>query len=175
MARLLPVGEGAVGRVDHRDQVLHDHVLERAAVEPRPGPARLRPALARRGVPLLHDDDHRHGLLLRDQVVQDEVHVPLPGPPGLVLAAAVLQVEHRVPLLRVGVVARRRVHHDVPRLAGHLGLVPPRADLAVRHVLGVVEVHALLGDLDPARRLAGAEEGVAAGVVHSARRPRGSA
>ena len=89
----------------------------------------------------------------------------LPDPAGFVLAAAVLQVEDGVALLLIGVVAGRRVHHDVARLPRHLGLVPARADLAVGHVLGVVEIHALLGDLDPARRLAGAEEGVAAGVV----------
>ena len=46
-----------------------------------------------------------------------------------------------------------------------LGVVPALADLAVRHVLGEVEVDALLRDLDPAGLLAGPVERLARGVI----------
>ena len=41
-----------------------------------------------------------------NQVVEDEVGVVLADPAGLVLAAAVLQVEHRVAFLQLGVVVK---------------------------------------------------------------------
>jgi hypothetical protein len=91
--------------------------------------------------------------------------VPLLAPSGFVLTAAVLQVEYRILLLRIGVVVRRGVYHHIPLLARHRRLVPPRADSPWAR-LDVEKVHSLVGDFDPARRLAGAEEGVAAGVVH---------
>ena len=39
-----------------------------------------------------------------------------------------LQVEDGIALLPIGVVARRRIHHDVPWFPRHLGVVPARAD-----------------------------------------------
>ncbi len=118
------------------------------------------------GVALLHDHEHRLRLLRGDQVVQDEAHAALVRPAGLVLAAAVLEVEDGIARLAIGVVAGRGVDEDAPPVLGRLREVPALADLAVRHVLGQVVVDALLRDLDPAGVLAGAVERLARGVVH---------
>ena len=69
----------------------------------------------------------------------------LPDPAGLVLAAAVLQVEHRIPLRPLLVVTGRRVDQRVAPRAGHLRVVPDLADLSVRHVLDRVVGRAGLG------------------------------
>ena len=44
-----------------------------------------------------------------DQVVEDEVGMALPDPAGLIFAAAVLKIKHRVTRLGLRVIARRRV------------------------------------------------------------------
>ena len=92
--------------------------------------------------------------------------MPLAHPAGLVLAAAVLQVQHGIALLRLLVVARRRVDQRVAPRAGHLREVPDLAHLAVRHVLDRVVRRAGFRHLDGARVLAAAEERTAAGVGH---------
>ena len=64
-----------------------------------PGPALRRPEripAGARGVAVVHDDDHGNGLLLRDQVIEDQVGVALEDPSGLVFARAVLEIENRI-------------------------------------------------------------------------------
>ena len=111
-----------------------------------------------------HHHDHRLGLALGDQVVEDEVGAPLPDPAGLVLAAAVLQVEHGIARPGLRVVAGGQVDQRVPPRPGRLRRVPDLADLSVRHVLDRVVVGARLRHLDGARVLAPAEERMAARV-----------
>ena len=89
-----------------------------------------------------HHDDHRLRLLRGDEVVEDELGVAAPAgvgarPRGVVVAAAVVQVEHRIPRLAVGLVARRQV--DVhPLLFPGVVRVGRLLDLAVGDVgLGV--------------------------------------
>ena len=175
---VLAVRDGAIGRVDHRDEVLDHHILERAE---HPAEVGARGRLAgcgrsgwagKRGrvagptrVALLHDDDHGPGLPLGEQVVEDEADPPLVRPAALVLAAAVLQVQHRVARVALGVVAGRGVDEDAPPPVGRLRVVPALADLAVWHVLWEIVIHALLGDLDAAGHLAGAVIRLARGVV----------
>ena len=173
---VVAVRDRAVGRVDERDEGLRHVVLERLG-HVLHGLPHLRRAERLSGqvgrdlagaprVAVGHHDDHRLAASRRDQVVEDEVRASLADPAGLVLAAAVLQVEHRVARLRLLVVVRREVDERVAPGAGHLRVVPDLAHLAVRHVLDVVVVDARLGDLDGARVLAAAEERVAALVVH---------
>ena len=66
------------------------------------------------GAAIRHDDDHRHGLPVRKQVVQQEVGRGEALPLRLVAADAVQQIEDRVFLVRG--VARRRIDlHLAPR------------------------------------------------------------
>ena len=54
------------------------------------------------GIQVVHHDNHRFGLLLGDQVIQDEIDVALRVPALLVFAPAVKQVENRVAVARIG-------------------------------------------------------------------------
>ncbi len=179
----LAVRDGAIGRVDHRDQVLDHHLLERAEHPAEVGPRGRSGVLPGRGrrrrrrtgcggrvagptrIAPLHDDDHRPGFPLGDQVVHDEGHVPLPRPARLVLAAAVLEVQDGIAHLGVVVVTGRGVDEGATPLLGRLRVVPALPDLAVRNVLREIEVDPLLGDLDAAGVLARAVERVARRVV----------
>ena len=67
-----------------------------------------------------HHDDHRLRASTGDQVVEDEVGMPLPDPASLIFAAAVLKIQHGIPRLRLRVVARRRIDEGVPPTPGDL-------------------------------------------------------
>src|ERR1039457_1707068 len=118
------------------------------------------------GVTVSHDNDHWVCGSGRDQVVEDEVRMALLDPPGFVFPAAVLQVEHRVAHLRRRIVAWRRVHQRVPPVAGHARVVPDLPNLAVGNVLWKVIGCTRFRNLDRARVLAAAVEGMAAGIAH---------
>ena len=112
------------------------------------------------GVEVVHHDDHRLGLPGRNQVVHDEIHVPLGEPAGLIFAPAVQQIQNGIARFGVGPVVRRRVDETAAPLGGHLGEIPLLADAAARYILGAVVVHGVgLGDLDSAILPAGSEEG----------------
>src|SRR4051794_15251205 len=121
---MLAVRERAVGRVDGRDDVLDHHLFERAR---RPWACSrdwpLRRLTRLRSKPAIHDDEHRYDASVREQVVQDEIDLPLAGPAGLVLATAVLQIEHRVAYLRRGVIAGRCVDEETSPLPGDGGVI----------------------------------------------------
>src|SRR5262249_51635820 len=85
-------------------------------------------------------------------------------PAPLALAGAVLQIQNRVPDTS-GIVTRGRVHVGTPPHRRDLGIVPVGSHLAVRNILGVVEIDTLFWNLDPAAVLVPAEEGLAAGIV----------
>ena len=173
---VVAIGERPVGRVDERDQRLRDVVLERLrhVLHGLPHLGRAERLAGQVGYGLAglpsvavgHHDDHRPATAGRDQVVEDEVRTPLPDPPGLVFAAAVLQVEHRVTRLRLLVVVRREVDERVTPGAGHLRVVPDLAHLAVGHGPDRVVVRAGLRHFHGARVLAAAKERVTAGVAH---------
>ena len=88
----------------------------------RRSPARARARRSRVGRPwaadaaVFHHDDEGLGFALGDQVVHDQAGVALAAPAGFIFAPAVLQIEHRIALARVLVVAGRRVNEDVARL-----------------------------------------------------------
>ena len=176
IARCSRSGIGPEGRIDERDQGIGDvrlegrrhllhHPLARFRRGRRRGAGRARGRLA--GAPRVaigHHHDHRFGLALGDQVVEDEVRAPLPDPAGLVFPAAVLQVEHGIAHLDLRVVAGRQVDQRVAPATGRLRRVPDLTDLPVGHVLDRIVVGASLRHLDGAGVPAPTEERVAAGV-----------
>ena len=90
-------------------------------------------------------------------------------PAALVLAHAVLQVQHRVFLVALLIFGRGIDIAGADRLLD-LAPVLALAHLAVRNgrIEGVVRGHfRLLGNLDAARLLAAAVEGLAVGIVHA--------
>ena len=109
-----------------------------------------------RGIATLHDHDHRLDFAGGDQVIQNEVGMTLPRPAGFIFSAPVLQIEHRIPKLLIGIVTRWSIDQQMPCFPRHLGVVPERTHLPVRHVLDVMEIDAGLRDFDAARRFAGA-------------------
>ena len=90
----------------------------------------LRPAVG-------HDDDHRHGLAVGDQVVEQDVGLGEALPLRLVAADAVQQVEHGI-LLVLRVAGRRVDVHLAPR-ADRLRVVLDHLQLAVRDRLAPLE------------------------------------
>jgi len=95
------------------------------------------------------------------------LHAPLGAPAALVLAGAVLQIQHRVARGSVVVIARRRIDQRPPPGARGSGPVPVRAHGAVRHILRMVvgSRRGILGHLDAAALAAIAKERLAARVV----------
>ena len=75
-----------------------------------------------------HDDDHRHGLLVGVQVVEDHVGRTAPRPLVLVAADAVQEIENRI-FLVLGV-ARRRVDLRLSLRADRRRVVLDRLQLA---------------------------------------------
>ena len=166
---MFTVGERAERAVDGRDQVVDHHLLEgrEDETERAPRPRWLRRLLTRfHRVTFVHDNDHRHSLLRGDQVVQDQVRAPLFRPARLILAAAVLQVQHGIPRLQIVVVIRWRVHERPPPRRHRLRVVAEVAHLSVWRVLHRVIVHPRLWNLDAAELPPHPEERVATRVRH---------
>src|SRR4029453_6717082 len=99
-----------------------------------------------------------------DDVVNNDVVASLPDPAGFIFSATVLQVEHRVTLLRLRIVVRRKVDERMAPRAGDLRVVPDVAHLAVGHVLNGVVSRTRLGDFNHAGVAGAAKEGFAAGI-----------
>ena len=158
------IGDGAEVGVDERNEIVDEHLLERAEVER--ASARTRHSAVRRAgrsrrsvrwprageriAAVFHRDDERLRFSLGDQVVHDQSGVALAAPARFILARAVLQIEHRIALARVLVVIRRRVNESVPVRVARLREVMNLAELAVRHVLERVEVRVLRRNFDRA-------------------------
>src|SRR5205823_5581194 len=98
-------------------------------------------------------------------VVHDEIHPALRHPASLILARAVLQVEHRVPRTRAGVVTGRSVDERPPRRSGGPAVIPEGPHLAMRNVLRVIEIDSLFRDFHTAGGLAVSKVRLARGVV----------
>lgn len=98
------------------------------------------------GIAVGHDDDHRLGLALRDEVVHDLCGTTEVGPCFLVAACSVEEVEDRVLLLAL-LIACGGVDGEATLLHAERGAgVPDLADVAVGDVLYGVEVALLTGD-----------------------------
>ena len=83
-----------------------------------------------RDVAVGHDDDHRLGFAVGDQIVQDHVGFAGPGPGSFDLTVAMQEVEHGI-LLRAGLVPRRRVDIEHARRLELLGIVEVHVDSSV--------------------------------------------
>ena len=159
---VVAVGDGAVVRVDVRDDLLDHHLLEGVEVE-HAGGLMLRRIGERRGA-ALHHDDHRDGFLGGDHIVHNIVELALGAPTSLVLARSVEQVEHGILLVGLQVIVGREIDVAGPPGLGKLGPVFLDTDLSVRYFLLEVIVHAGLGYLDAAGPVARAEEETAVRV-----------
>ena len=129
------VASRAVVRLDERDDVLQQLVVERIL-----GRIRGHHLAARRRPAGRHDDDHRHGLLLGEQVVEDVVGAADGRPRDGGVAAAMNQVEHREAAGALLVSGRRVDVHLAARVAERLCHVADEPDGAVRHVARLGEV-----------------------------------
>src|SRR4030095_3461538 len=74
----------------------------------------------------IHDGNHRNGLLLRDQVIENEPGPPLLNPTALVFTRAMLEIKHRVTSASILVVARRSVHIGFTPFARDFGRITLR-------------------------------------------------
>ena len=128
--------------LNERDAVGEDHVVVLAGVE-------VRVAV---GVDLhhgvVHYDDERNCLALCEQVVHDEVDLSEMYPDGLVLAAAVLQVEYGILGVKIVPVFGRRVDIAALPLACHCGEEVLLGYSSVGNVLDEEEFLIHVGDLD---------------------------
>jgi len=187
------IGKGAEVRIDVGDEVLgHDPPEARGEVEaaapahtsgPLACSSTARSASGRRcsarlgcrsasapcaagtaDAAVLHHDDEGSGLALGDQVVHDQARPALAGPARLVLAAAVLEIQHGIAGGRILVIVRRCVDEDATRRIGDLGGVEDLSHLSVGDVLECIEVLILGGTLHAAAATAGPVEVQAAGV-----------
>ena len=70
-------------------------------------------------------------------------------PDPLILAAAVLQIQHRVARGGVGLISRRGIHEDVTPGIGCLGKVVLDEHIAVRHIFQVIKIDAGSGISKP--------------------------
>ncbi len=81
------------------------------------------------GATIRHDDNHRHGFVVRDQIVEQPVGCGETLPFGLITADSVQQIEHRILLiLRV---PRWRIDIHLARGADRLGVVLDHLQLAM--------------------------------------------
>ena len=164
---VLAVRLHAEGLLDVRDDLVEEDGIEGGAEILHGLPLLGAEAVA--AVAVVHHHDHRDALAGGDAVVHDVGHVALLVPAALVLAHAVLQVQHRI-LLGALLIFGRSI--DIAGADRLLDVAPvlALAHLAVRdgRVESVVRGHfRLLGNLDAARLLAAAVEGLAVGVVHA--------
>ena len=182
------VAVDAVVGLDHRDEILLQDALEGTGeVHAGEGVAALRTLALGRSLrarctggrtlrtrvvgavgvgTIIHHDDERDGLAGGDEVVHDDAGTALLRPAVLIFAAAVLQVEHRVFLVRILFVLGRGVDVAVAHRAGHGRVVVHLADLALGNVLQGVEVLVRRGDVDAAAPAGGAVVIEAARIRH---------
>ena len=87
-----------------------------------------------------HHDDHRDHLARGEQVVQDPACGAHAGPGGVVVAAAVDEIQHRQ--FRVGLlIPGRRPDVQAAHFAQGLGEVEPLRDRSVRNILDIAFAH----------------------------------
>ena len=91
------------------------------------------------GVAVGHHHNHRLGLALRDEVVQDLRRAPQSHPSLLVTTGAVQEIEDGI-TLAAGFITGRSVDRHAAFLAQRGAVIPHTAHRAVRHIVHFVEV-----------------------------------
>ena len=115
---MLAVGISAECLVNHRNQILDNHIIERSSIVA----ALFIYILAWTGnerllyIATLHDNNHRLSLAFCYQVVHDVLHHSLLAPARFVFAHAMLQIEHRIALGGVGFIFGRGINHGAAEL-----------------------------------------------------------
>ena len=144
------LADGAVVIVDEVDDI-HETLLHRGlgaalvegvavgGVHTLMPPARR--SVARR-VAVGHDNNHRHGPALGDEVVHDLRGAAKVAPGGLVTAVAVQQIHHGEAALAV--VGSRQINGHAALLAQRAAVVPNARQRAMGHVVHLIEM-ALIG------------------------------
>ena len=137
MPRVRPDGVGGLDRGDEEVQQVALELREAGRVGLGEDAIRRRHAVVRQGPAIGHHHDHRDGLAVGDEVVQDGVGPHVAGPFVLVAADAVQQVEHRIAALAR--VAGRQIDQRLAPPAGDARLVaerlhPARSDAGPRFV-----------------------------------------
>src|SRR6185369_2129059 len=92
----------------------------------------------RRTAAIFHDHDHGFRLARGDQVIEDEVHLSLHGPAALILASAVLQIEHRISGVGI-VIAGRRIDICLPPRVADFREVRAYPNIAMWNILRIVK------------------------------------
>ena len=116
---------------------------------------------------VIHPDDEGHCLAGGDEVVHDDARLALCAPARLVLAHAMLQVEHGEFLCGVGIILVGQVDVAVAHLLLHCRPVVHLVDGALRHVFHCVELLVGGGHVDAATPAAGTIEVSAVRVGHA--------
>ena len=94
---MIAIGNGAEMGINVRQHFLDEDLFDRgvrfrarrAAAGRLMGRRLIRQRHRSDGIKSIHDDEHGLGLAGVDEIVQDEIRVPLPRPIGLILPAAV--------------------------------------------------------------------------------------
>src|SRR5581483_4675443 len=82
-----------------------------------------------------HHDKHRLGFALGNQVIHDDVGAADRAPSTGIVAVAVKQVEHRIALLGVRVIARRSVNVVIAIIIRYSRSIEVTMNLAVWHII----------------------------------------
>ena len=117
------------------------------------------------GVPIGHDDNHGLAASRRDQIVENEVRATLPDPTRLILSATMLEIEHRIVHLGLGVIVGRKIDERVPPRSRHLRVVPNLTHLSVGHILNRIVSRTWLRNLHCTRVLASAKKRMTVGIA----------
>ena len=97
---MLAIGDRTVGGIDQWDEILDDDVFEcgRTSAGSSSRRSGVRCSCARPGsVAVVHDDDHGHGLLCSDQIVENHIRHAALGPLlSFIAANSVQQIQHGI-------------------------------------------------------------------------------
>ena len=159
------IRESAEVGVDVGNQVLDDHLLERAEVERPVRPGRRPPSGWATDAAVLHHDDER---LAFPSAIRLSIIKPVwPGGPNLFHLRR-RRVADRAPgsVCSCPVVIGRRVNVDVTRLVAGFREVIHLAQLPMRHILERVEIRVLRRNLNRAAPATGAVEVVTVRIGH---------
>ena len=125
---VLRIGNGAVFSVDERHALTNDNF--RSVSHRKDIRFELTVCVAGIG-----DHDHLPALTTSDQVIQNIVELSLPEPAGFVLAAAMLNIEYRITLIRIVRITGRRIHPTGTVTPINLRFVLLHGDCTVGNIL----------------------------------------
>src|SRR6185436_10873928 len=86
-------------------------------------------------VPKRHDDDHRLGLALVNEVVENHIGPADCSPPARVIAETMQQIQHWIFLLPAGVVVRGSIDIEITNLVSRLGMEEMMMEFPVWNVV----------------------------------------